>query len=98
YRDVAQQHIASLVVLRKMLVQLAAKIRECDGHHIVATIDQAQREAHVLARLAILWLKIPSTFRLALGRPAVTDRSLRHDEVAGIFLRRDGLPCGTVRF
>ena len=49
HRDVAQQHIAALIVLREVLVQLAAEIGKRDRHHVVATVDQAQREPHVLA-------------------------------------------------
>ena len=57
HRDVAQQHVASLIVLREMLVRLAAEIGKRDRHHVVATVDQAQRETHILAGLAVLRLR-----------------------------------------
>ena len=85
YRNVAQEHIAALIVLREMLVQLAAEIGEGDRHDVVAAIDQAQRETDILAGLAVLGLEIPASLGVAFARPAITDRALRHDEFAGLF-------------
>ena len=97
YRHVAQQHIAALIVLREVLVQPAAEIGKRDRHRVVTTVDQAQSETHILAGLSVFGFQIPSAFGFALGRPAIADRALRHDQRAVVFRDSDRFPCGAIR-
>src|SRR5215469_17411730 len=98
HRNLANQHVAPLVVRREVLMQRAAEVRKRHGYGIVSQSEQRERKFHVATAGSVLGLEIPfSEIRFHLRPPAVADRALWRDRIAGRLVKTDGLPLGAVR-
>src|SRR6516164_5113205 len=96
-RHAAHEHVCTLVVGRETFVRSATEVRECDRQYFVAPVDNAHNQAYFVASLAVLCLEIPASFGLALTRPAIPDRALRHDQSASYLVNRDSFPRSAIR-
>ena len=78
HRHVADEYVAALVVLGEALVRPAAEIGESHRSDLVTPVEGAQCQPNEHAALAIFFLEVPATLRLALLRPAIAHRTLRN--------------------